>query len=363
MARTPWSTRLLRALLRLYPREFRERFAADLAADFDEILAARGRRAAWSYALADLRRALPMVHSDDQRARQRRYAVTLGGEDRMESLSVDLRHALRALVKSPVFTGVTVLTLGLGIGATSAVFSLVNAVLLSPLGYRDPERLVAIHEVIPESMIPRFGVSPADFIDLRTLQGNFTDLGIYRVRELELSGTAGGSESIVVADVSAAVFPLLGASAVEGRTFLPEEDGVEPSSVVIGDGLRRRRFAGASPIGERLMLDRRPYTIVGVMPPGFVFPPRGPQFNGQPADAYLPRVFNPFEREARGMFYNHSVIGRLKDGMTREQSTRDTAAPPARDPELPVGAATASSSRSRPARSWTRSPERRGGRC
>jgi putative ABC transport system permease protein len=326
VARTPWSTRLLRALLRLYPREFRERFAADLAADFDEILAARGRRAAWSYALADLRRALPMVHSDDQRARQRRYAVTLGGEDHMESLSVDLRHALRALVKSPVFTGVTVLTLGLGIGATSAVFSLVNAVLLSPLGYRDPDRLVAIHEVIPESMIPRFGVSPADFIDLRTLQGNFTDLGIYRVRELELSGTAGGSESIVVADVSAAVFPLLGASAVLGRTFLPEEDGVEPSSVVIGDGLRRRRFAGASPIGERLMLDRRPYTIVGVMPPGFVFPPRGPQFNGQPADAYLPRVFNPFEREARGMFYNHSVIGRLKDGMTREQATRDTAA-------------------------------------
>jgi predicted permease len=95
---------------------------------------------------------------------------------------------------------------------------------------------------------------------------------------------------------------------------------------VIGDALRRRRFAGALPIGERLVLDRRPYTIVGVMPPGFVFPPRGPQFNGQPADAYLPRVFNPFEREARGMFYNHSVIGRLKDGMTREQAMRDTAA-------------------------------------
>ena len=74
------------------------------------------------------------------------------------------------------------------------------------------------------------------------------------------------------------------------------------------------------------MLDRRPYTIVGVMPAGFEFPKRGPQFNGQPADVYLPLVFNPFERQARGMFYNHSVIGRLKDGVTMEQATRDTAA-------------------------------------
>jgi predicted permease len=202
----------------------------------------------------------------------------------------------------------------------------VNAVLLSPLGYRDPDRLLAIHEIMPQSGIPRFGVSPADFLDLRERQAAFTDLGIYRVRELELSGVAGDSENIAVAEVSSAVFPLLGVSAAEGRTFQPDEDRDEPSSVVIGDRLRRRRFAGASPIGERLMLDRRPYTIVGVMPPGFEFPPRGPAFNGQPADAYLPRVFNPFERQARGMFYHHSVIGRLKDGMTREQAARDTAA-------------------------------------
>ena len=74
------------------------------------------------------------------------------------------------------------------------------------------------------------------------------------------------------------------------------------------------------------MLDRRPYTIVGVMPAGFEFPKRGPQFNGQPADVYLPLVFNPFERQARGMFYNHSVIGRLKDGVSMDQATRDTAA-------------------------------------
>ena len=325
MAGTPWSKRLLRAMLRLYPREFRERFAPDLEADFDEILAARGRRAAWRYALADLRRAIPMIHSDDQRARQRRFAVTLGGEDHMDSLAVDLRHALRALAKSPVFTAVTVLTLALGIGATSAVFSLVNTVLLRPLGYVRPERLMMIHEVIPQSGVPRFGVSPADFLDLREYQGSFTDFGIYRVRPRELSGV-GDPESVDVAEVSAAVFPLLGVNAAQGRTFVPDEERSEQSVIVIGDRLRRRRFAASSPVGERLMLDREAFTIVGVMPPGFEFPPRGPTFNGQPADVYVPRVFNPFERQARGMFYHHSVIARLKDGVRPEQAARDTAA-------------------------------------
>ena len=101
---------------------------------------------------------------------------------------------------------------------------------------------------------------------------------------------------------------------------------------MISDGLRRRRFAASSPIGERITLDRRPYTIVGVMPAGFEFPKRGPQFNSQPADAFMPLVFTPFERQARGMFYNHSVIGRLRDGVSLDQATRDTAALAARRP-------------------------------
>jgi len=320
-----WSTRLLRLLLRAYPREFRERFGADLEADFAQLLATRGRRAAWAYACSDLRRAVPMTRSDDQRARQRRYVMSLGGESPMGSLLFDLRHAVRALIKAPVFTAVTVLTLALGIGANSAIFTLVNAVLLRPLGYEAPERLMMFHEIIPESRIPRFGVSPTDYLDLDQLQTSFTDLGVYRTRTAELSGS-GDPESIVVAQMSASVFPLLGASAAEGRTFLPEEDQAERLVVVISEPLRRRRFAASSPIGGRIMLDRRPHTIVGVMGAGFEFPKRGPDFNSQPADAYVPLVFNPFERQARGMFFNHSVIGRLKDGMTAEQAARDTAA-------------------------------------
>ena len=125
-----------------------------------------------------------------------------------------------------MFTAVTVLTLALGIGANSAIFSLVNAVLLRPLGYETPERLMMIHEIIPESRIPRFGVSPTDYLDLDQYQTSFTDLGVYRTRTAELSGS-GEPESIVVAQMSASVFPLLGAGAAEGRTFLAEEDQAE----------------------------------------------------------------------------------------------------------------------------------------
>jgi predicted permease len=329
MARHSWSIRLLRLLLRTYPREFRDRFGADLEGDFSELMATRGPGAAWKYALSDIRRAVPMIHSDDQRARQRRYVITLGGESQMGSVLFDLRHSVRALISSPIFTAVTVITLALGIGANSAIFSLVNAVLLRPLGYQDPERLMMIHEIIPESRVPRFGVSPADYADLDQYQGSFTDIGAYRTRAMELSGS-GTPESISVAQTTAAVFPLLGAAAADGRTFLPAEDQSEQSVAVITESLRRRRFAASSPVGERIVLDRRPYTIVGVMPAGFEFPKRGPQFNGSPAEVFLPLVFNPFERQARGMFYNHSVIGRLKDGVTMEQAARDTAALAAR---------------------------------
>jgi putative ABC transport system permease protein len=312
-------------LLRTYPQEFRERFGADLESDFAELLSTRGSRAAWKYALSDLRRALPMTHTDDQRARQRRFAITLGAEGHMSSLLFDFRHAVRALIKSPIFTSVTVLTLALGIGANSAIFSLVNAVLLRPLGYHDPERLMMIYERIPESRVPRFGVSPPDYADLDQFQASFTDLGVYRTRTMELSGT-GNPESVAVAQTSAAVFPLLGIAPAEGRAFLPEEDRSEQAVAIVSETFRRRRFAASSPIGERILLDRRPFVIVGVMPAGFEFPKRGPQFNGEPADVYLPLVFNPFERQARGMFYNHSVIGRLKDGVTIDQATHDTAA-------------------------------------
>ena len=130
----------------------------------------------------------------------------------MGSLKADVRHAVRALVKAPVFTAVTVITLALGIGANSAMFSLVNAVLLRPLGYVEPERLMLIYEGFRGSAFDKVGVSPPDFVDLTTLQRSFSSIGAYRTQQYELSG-AGEPEQITGVRVSASVFPILGVSA------------------------------------------------------------------------------------------------------------------------------------------------------
>ena len=128
-----------------------------------------------------------------------------------------------------MFTAVTVLTLALGIGANSAIFSLVNAVLLRPLGYQAPERLMMIHEIIPESKVPRFGVSPADYLDLDQYQGSFTDIGVvsHAIRgAVRVPATRRPSSS---PRRPPRCFPLLGVGAAEGRTFLAEEDQSEQS--------------------------------------------------------------------------------------------------------------------------------------
>jgi putative ABC transport system permease protein len=316
--------RFYRLLLRAYPREFRERFGADLETDFLQLAATRGWRAAWTKTLLDVIRAIPLTHQDAH-AEQRRRDRIAGPFNPMSSLLFDLRHAVRALLRAPVFAIVTILTLALGIGANSAIFSLVNAVLLRPLGYQDPERLISIYEAIPESKVPRVGFSPPDYVDLVQYQHSFEAVGAYRTRAFELSGT-GQPEQIVGGQVSASIFPMLGVDAALGRTFLPDEDQRDQPVAILSHGLWQRSFGGRPALGERIVLDRQPYTVVGIMPASFQFPKRSPQINGEAADVWLPLVFNPFERQARGMMYNHSVIGRLRDGVTVQQAAADTGA-------------------------------------
>jgi putative ABC transport system permease protein len=329
MASHKWSCLLYRILLHLYPREFRERFGFDLEADFAQMITTGGRAYAWSRAMTDVRRALPLTTTDAMAERARanrvRGPILPPGETPMRSVLFDLRHAIRALLKTPAFTVVTLATLTLGIGANTAVFSLVNAVLLRPLGYADADRLVLIHEGILESGVPHFEVSPADYLDFVQLQHSFSALGAYRTRRLELSGGT-MPDQIVGAEVSSTVFPVLGVGAALGRVFLPDEDAAERNVVVISDAFWRNRLGGRDIADARILLDRKPYTVVGVMPAGFEFPKRGPSANAEPADVWLPLVFNPFERQARGMMYNHSVVARMRDGITIAQASADSAA-------------------------------------
>jgi hypothetical protein len=235
MHRRSPSRAIYRALLYLYPREFRARFASDLEADFADLLQAHGTIATWRRVLPDLCRSVPVTHARGRAARTRARVPAYHGETAMGSLKADLRYAVRALVKAPVFTAVTVVTLALGIGANSAIFSLVNAVLLRPLGYVEPERLMLIYEGFRGSAFDKVGVSPPDFIDLATLQRSFSSIGAYRTQQYELSG-ASEPEQITGVRVSASVFPILGVRPAHGRTFLESEDqpgcgGAQPRTV------------------------------------------------------------------------------------------------------------------------------------
>jgi putative ABC transport system permease protein len=318
-----------RLLLRTYPREFRERFARDLDRDFLEMARERGAASAWRRALSDLFRAVPLTASDAaaERARTARIGglIVPPGEPFMRSLLFDLRHGFRALVKAPAFTIITILTLALGIGANSAIFTLVNAALVRPLGFQDPERLMLIYESIPGSGRDRFGVSPADYIDLVQYQQSFTNLGAYRTTTVELSG-GGEPEQVDAATITSSLFDVLGVKTAEGRTFLADEGQSQSSVAIISHSLAARHFAGRSALGAAIAIDRQPFTIVGVMPAGFEFPRRGATANATPADVWMPLVFTRVERQARGQMYRHSVIGRLRDGTPPAQAAADVSA-------------------------------------
>ncbi len=318
-----------RLLLRTYPREFRDRFARDLEIDFVEMARTRGTVFAWRRALSDFFRAVPLTTSDAAAERARtariRGPILPAGESAMRSLLFDLHHGARALVKAPAFTIVTVLTFALGIGANSAIFTLVNAALVRPLGFADPDRLMLVYEAIPDSGAERFGVSPADYLDLVQYQRSFSNLGAYRTMTAELSG-GGEPEQIDAAEITASLFDVLGVRAAEGRTFLPEEDRAQSNVAIISHSLWTRRFGDRSAIGATIAIDRRPVVVVGVMPAGFEFPRRGASSNATPADVWLPLVFTPAERQARGQMYRHSVIGRLRDGTPPSRGAAEIAA-------------------------------------
>ena len=236
----------------------------------------------------------------------------------MTTFFYDLRHALRTLRQHPGYVTVVVLTLGFGIGINTATFSIVNAVLIRPLEFAEPGRLVSLHESLPD--FPDGPFSPPDLLDFERDQTSFERVGAYLNIPAELSGS-GEPVRLDGAKISATLFPVLGVAPLLGRAFTPEDDRPGIDVAILSWGLWQTRFAGDSSIvGRTITLDRRPYTVVGVMPATFSFPLRGPQFNNKPASVWIPMAFTDRQRQSRGNEFNHGVIGRLKDGVSLEQA-------------------------------------------
>ena len=184
----------------------------------------------------------------------------------MDSFFLDLRHGFRTLARRPGFTAVASLTLALGIGANTAIFSVVNAVLLRPLPFPDPDRLVAVWETFPEGGPSR--VAPANYFDWSAEKRAFEAMAAFGAAGFSLTGQ-GEPEQLLGAHVSASYFSVLGIRPLLGRFFTAEEDQPGAGVVVLSQGLWRRRFgASREVIGQKVTLDGAPFTVLGIMPPG-----------------------------------------------------------------------------------------------
>ncbi|HEX2665912.1 MAG TPA: ABC transporter permease [Candidatus Acidoferrum sp.] len=238
----------------------------------------------------------------------------------LDTFAQDLRHALRILRKCPGFTTVAVLTLALGIGATTAMFSVVNGVLLKPLPYPHQERLVEVGVDLPGINQFNWPLSPPDYFTFREQSYTFEDIGLYftgfgaAVNSVNVTGL-GRPENVSALGVTDGVLPILGVIPVFGRSFVRADDEPgSPDTVIITYGYWRSKFAGdRSVIGKTIDVDGKPSTIIGVLPQPFRF-----------LDITDLAILMPLRtKELRG--YNYFAVARLKPGVTLEEANADVA--------------------------------------
>jgi len=243
----------------------------------------------------------------------------------MHTLWQDLRYGARVLLKKPSFTIIAVLTLALGIGSNTAIFSVVNAALLNPLPFAEPDRLMALGQNEPRSRAALSNFSFRNFADLRDQSKAFERLGAYYNSNFTLTGQR---EAVLLRGVvvTADLFPLLGASPALGRAFLPEEDkaggGSEGRPAILSWECWQRLFAGdTAVIGRSIILNNKSFTVVGIMPAGFRFP-----IQAQPTEVWVSTALDNERPIGPGMimvargYRGWRVIGRLKPGVTPEQA-------------------------------------------
>jgi putative ABC transport system permease protein len=239
----------------------------------------------------------------------------------MRALWQDVRYGLRMLAKSPGFSALVILTLALGIGANTAIFSVVNAVLLRPLPFEEPDRLVQIWHTPPQASfpgIPTFSVSPANFLDWRARSQAFEGMSAYGFGQYTLTGT-GHPEAVRMVAVTSGFFSILRAQPLLGRAFLAEEDSPgREHEVVLSYNLWRSRFgADRDIVGKNIALNEQTFTVIGVMGPNFEFPiSTDPNYSPQ---MWKPLAWTDQERAIRDN-HNYAVVARLKDGVTLQQA-------------------------------------------
>jgi len=240
----------------------------------------------------------------------------------MHTILKDLRYGLHMMVKQPWFTIVTVLTLGLGIGANSAIFSIVNSLLLNPLPYRDSDRLAIIWSHSPGANVDKDWPSPGQFEAIKANSTVFEDIAIVHGRSLNVGGLSNPTRAGAIA-ASSNLLPLLGAKPLIGRLFLPEENSPDrPHTVILSNAFWRREFGGnANVLQNTLLLNGEKYEIVGVMPAEFSL-----SFEVVPTvasipepDLFLPLPMNAKQKQEQGD-ENYNLVARLKPGASIAQA-------------------------------------------
>ncbi len=234
----------------------------------------------------------------------------------METLLKDIRYGIRSLVKRPGFTAIAVITLALGIGANTAIFSVVNAVLLRSLPFPDPDRLVMIWEDASFAGFPRNTPAPANYEDWKNQNQVFAETAALAERSFNLTGD-GEPEKIDAYSVTASFFPVLGVKPVLGHSILPEEDKPGANKVVmISHSLWQQRYGGQrNVVGRELLLNGEKYTVVGITPAGF-------QFLDSHVGLWVPMSFTSESLAERGNHYL-TVVARMKPGITLAQANSD----------------------------------------
>ena len=234
----------------------------------------------------------------------------------MQTLLKDLRYGWRMMRGNKGFTSIAIISLALGIGANSAIFSLVNAVLLRPLPFAEPDRLAMVWEDATFAGFPRNTPAPANYVDWKTRNQVFEDMAAITVASFNLTGD-GEPQKVEAHSVTANLFQLLGAKPVLGRTFLPEEEGAAAGKVVIlSHNVWQARFGGERGIiGADILLSGDKYTVIGVMPAGF-------QFLDRYIGLWVPMDLTPEQWSTRGSHYL-TVVARMKPGVAIEQANAD----------------------------------------